>query len=187
MNRTTKCALAAGAAATLLLGAAGMLAYWSDEETIDGTDVNDGSLALVIDCVNTGCGAWELDTGELDTGEAAPTTYVDGDRLVPGDVLTKVCAYTIQAEGDHLRATVGVSTPTLTAGTGSFGSDVVADVSNPTVDGLSATSFTDDDDDDGDALVATISVTFDPASTNSTQDASAVLEDLTLSANRVHS
>ena len=182
MNKTTKGALAAAAAVALLLGGAGTLAFWSDDEPVDGTPVNAGHLALVTDLTNTGCGSWQLDTGE-----SAPTTYVDGDPLVPGDVLTKVCSYTIQAEGNHLRATVGVSAPTLTPGTGDFGSDIVtdvSDVSDVTVDGSPATSFTEVND--GDALVATITVTFDSASTNSTQDATAVLEDLTLSADQVH-
>ncbi len=39
MNKTTKGALAASAAAVLLLGGAGSLAYWSDAETIQGGDV----------------------------------------------------------------------------------------------------------------------------------------------------
>ena len=40
MNRTTKGAIAAGAAAVLLLGGAGSLAYWSDCQDAAGGTIN---------------------------------------------------------------------------------------------------------------------------------------------------
>jgi alternate signal-mediated exported protein len=179
MNRTTKGALAAGAAAGLLLGGLGSLAYWTDSETIGGGAVNSGHLALTTDATNTGCAAWQLDSAE-----AAPLTYTVGDPLVPGDVLTRVCNYTIEADGNHLRATLGISTPTLTAGTGSYGSDLVTAVSDTKVNGSAATSFTEAND--GQTLTATVTVTFDADSGNSTQDVTAVLEAMTLTATQVH-
>lgn len=180
MNRTTKGALAGGAAAVLLLGGVGTLAFWTDTETIPGSNINAGHLAITTDVTNTGCGAWTLDSGE-----SAPGTYTSGDPIVPGDVLTKVCNYTIDAAGNHLRATLGISSPTLTVGTGSFGSDVTTSVSDIKVNNVAATTFTEAND--GQKLSATVVVTFATTSTNSTQDATAILEDLTLTANQVHS
>jgi alternate signal-mediated exported protein len=179
MNKTTKGALSAGAAAVLLLGGVGSLAYWTDDESIAGGAINSGHLALTTDATNAGCGSWQLDSGE-----SAALTYAAGDPLVPGDVLTRVCDYTIDADGNHLRATVDVSTPTLTEVAGSFGSDLTTDVSDVKVGGAAATSFTEDND--GDTLSATVTVTFASTSGNTTQDVTAVLDDLTLTATQVH-
>ncbi len=178
-NKTTEGAAAAGAAAVLLLGGLGSLAYWTDDETIGGGAINSGSLSLGTDATNTGCGAWALDSAE-----SAPATYAVGDPLVPGDVLTRVCSYTVKAEGNHLRAALDISTPTLTAGTGSFGSDLTVDISDITVGGTASTTFTEADD--GEALTARVNVTFAPTSGNTTQNVTAVLEDLTLTATQVH-
>src|SRR5690606_28979207 len=81
MNKSTKGALAAAAAAVLLMGSAGTLAFWTADETTPGATIDAGHLALVIDGTNTGCGAWSLDSGESVAG-----TWTDGDPLVPGDV-----------------------------------------------------------------------------------------------------
>jgi alternate signal-mediated exported protein len=179
MRKSTKGALAAGAAGALLLGGAGSLAYWQSTQTITGGDINSGHLALVTDVTNTGCAGWRLDTA------GGSTSYNDGDPLVPGDVLTNVCTYTISASGNHLRATVGVDAPNFSGTDGDFGGALSADVSNVKVNGISATSLTSADD--GDALTATITVTFDSTAGNSTEDLATVLDDLTLTADQVHS
>lgn len=182
MNKSTKGALAVGAAAVLLVGGAGTLAFWTADETTPGATIDAGHLALLVDGTNVGCGAWSLDSGE-----SAPATWADGDPLVPGDVLSKECAFTIDADGNHLRATVGVSTPNLT-GTLAAGIDV--DATDVTVAGTPATSFTELDD--GDALAVTITVTFtDPGTADNTYndpgtDVSAVLDDITVTATQVH-
>lgn len=185
MHKTTKGALAAAAAVALLTGGAGTLAFWSDQETVDNADIETGHLALVVDGTNTGCGGWTLDAGE-----AVATTYADGDPLVPGDVLTKVCEYTIDAEGNHLRATAVLSTPDLDEGVGSLGtyatfeSDLDFVITDITVGGAATNVLTEEDD--AEALVATITATFDPASTNVTQDVVALLNDMTLTATQDH-
>lgn len=46
MRNSIKAALAATTGAALLLGGAGSLAYWSDEEVIPGGTINGGSLDL---------------------------------------------------------------------------------------------------------------------------------------------
>lgn len=179
MKKTTKGALAAGTAAVLLTGGAGTLAYWNDTQPITGSDINAGHLSLDTDVSNTGCGDWQLDSDEV-----AFVTYGDGDPLVPGDVLTKVCEFTISAVGNHLRATLDVSTPNMTDVSGTFGADLTTDVTNIEVAGSPLTEITEDND--GDTLTATIVVTFDSASTNGTQDVQSVLDDLTLTATQVH-
>jgi len=180
MKKTTKGALAAAAAAVLLTGGASTLAFWSGTQPITGANINAGDLEIVVDGVNTGCGSWNLDSGET-----VALTYTSGDLLVPGDVLTRVCNYTIQADGNHLRATLAVSTPSLTAVTGSFGSDMNVNVSDIKVNNVAATELTDAND--GQKLTATIVVTFSSASLDVTEGATAVLQDLTLTATQVHS
>lgn len=102
MNRTTKGALAGGAAAVLLLGGVGTLAYWTDTEVITGTDIDSGHMQLVDPL----CDGWELDGGD---------PYV-AQLLVPGDTLTQVCNYTVDAQGEHIAATFTATGPTDVTG-----------------------------------------------------------------------
>lgn len=105
MKKSTKGAVAAAAAAVLLLGGAGSLAFWTDEATLDGTDITAGYLKLI----NPDCGDdWLLDGGTVYTTQI----------LVPGDTLTKVCSYEVDASGDHLTATFDVEDPTFTNSNG---------------------------------------------------------------------
>ncbi|MEN8674165.1 alternate-type signal peptide domain-containing protein [Nocardioides sp.] len=90
MNKTTKGSLAAGAAAVLLLGGAGSLAYWTDNATVDGTSITSGYMKLT----DPDCGdGWLLEG----------VAYTD-QLLVPGDTLTKSCTFVLNAEGDNLLA-----------------------------------------------------------------------------------
>ena len=110
MNKTTKGALAAGAAGVLLLGGVGTLAFWTDTETATGTGINSGHLKLTLPDCGEG---WLLD------GET--TTFVPAtDLLVPGDTLTKVCDYTVDAAGDHLAATFTATGPSDITGAGAL-------------------------------------------------------------------
>lgn len=179
MNRSAKGAVAAAAGVVLLLTGQGTLAFWTDTNPISGGAVNSGHLNIVTDGVNTGCGDWTLDDDE-----SPASTYTVGDPLVPGDVLTRVCAYTVEAEGNHLRATLGISTASFSGTDGDFGGSLVADVSGIEVDSVPATAITDLDD--GKTLTATVTVTFDPAADNTTEDLETVLDLLTLTATQVH-
>lgn len=182
MDKSTKGALAVGAAAVLLVGGTGTLAFWTADETTPGGTIDAGHLDLLVDATNTGCGDWTLDSGESAAG-----TWADGDPLAPGDVLSKTCAFTIDAQGNHLRATVGVTDPDV-SGTLAPGLDV--DATGVTVDGVSATSFTEAND--GDALGVTITVELtDPGTADNTYndpdtDISAVLDAITVTATQVH-
>jgi alternate signal-mediated exported protein len=97
MNKTTKGSLAAGAAAVLLLGGAGSLAFWTDEATIEGTDITSGFMQLT----EPDCGdGWLLETVAYET-----------QRLVPGDTLTQNCTFVLNAEGDNLLAAFDIDAP----------------------------------------------------------------------------
>lgn len=105
MNKSTKGALAAGAAAVLLLGGAGTLAYWTADETIDGGSLTAGSVTLTA----VTCAAdWTHDDAG---GTGAVST------IVPGDTVTKQCTGTLTLVGDHIGATVDISDAGVT-GTG---------------------------------------------------------------------
>ncbi len=177
MKHSTKGVLAGVAGGALLLGGPGSLAFWSDDESVGGSDINGGSMSIATDATNTGCGAWQLDTGE------SSSAYADGDPLVPGDVLTKTCAYTIHAVGNHLRATVDITSPSFSGTDGDFGGMLTATVSSLTVDGSPATEFTEADD--GKTLGVDVSVTWDSADTGH-MNAGSVLDDLALTASQVH-
>ena len=109
MKKSTKGALAAGAAAALLLGGAGSLAYWTDQGTANGGSITTGSLSLSD---GTCAGGWTYADGS-DAGGAVTT-------IVPGDSITRDCTFTVNGSGDHLTAEVsapGDLTYTTTGGT----------------------------------------------------------------------
>jgi alternate signal-mediated exported protein len=99
MKKSTKGALAAAAAGTLLLGGAGSLAFWNDATNVSGTSITSGHLKLT----NSTCATadWILDEGAGAPHEATYSTQL----LVPGDKLTKTCTIDVDAAGDHLAAT----------------------------------------------------------------------------------
>lgn len=100
INKSTKGALAASAAAVLLLGGAGSLAYWNSTQDVSGANIATGHLKLV----SPDCGAgWVLDGG---------ATYV-AQLLVPGDTLTKVCSFTVESSGAHLTADFDTTAPSI--------------------------------------------------------------------------
>jgi alternate signal-mediated exported protein len=105
MNKTTKGAFAASAAAVLLLGGAGSLAYWSDAETISGGSVTAGNLSLDTPSCTTG---WKYAAGKAGAG----TTVT---KIVPGDVITKTCTFVVKGAGDNLSATLTAPQTTTAA------------------------------------------------------------------------
>ena len=177
MKRSTKGALAASAAGILLLGGAGSLAFWNANVSVPGGTIASGELKLSTPACGDG---WLLDDGEA----TASDPYAPGDQVVPGDVIAKVCTFDITAVGDHLRATLGV-----TGGDFAATNALTADLD------IAATYQIDDVDipaeiteaNDGDTVTATISVTFDEASLNGTQDLTATLNAVTIAAQQVHS
>lgn len=169
MNKTTKGAVAVGAAAVLLLGGAGSLAYWNATASVDGGQIEAGELTLTP----------VADTGEWTfngTTVADPTAVV----VVPGDQLEYTGSYTIGAEGDNLQAGVtvaggaaaGTLAPFLTTGLAY------------TIDGTASVA-TITEDDDGEVLAVDLDISFpfgtavDNTSQGTTLDLSALAITLT--------
>lgn len=101
MNKTAKGALAATSAAVLLMGGAGTLAFWSDDATVNGGAINSGYLTIdptSVGNATTPCDPVWKHTNGSKSGQDVTT-------VVPGDVITKSCTFTVTAKGDNLTAT----------------------------------------------------------------------------------
>jgi len=174
MKKTTKGAIAAGAAAVLLLGGAGSLAYWTDSATINGGSFTTGTLGLTL----VGC-----DTGWTYANGGAAGSPVS--LIVPGDAIQKSCTYTIAATGDHISAslttpgtvnlTPGAGTTSYTATVGAAYTIAGTAVANPEITGAN----------NGQTLVAKLVVTFPfgnntTINVNDTQNVTQTLNGLTV-------
>jgi alternate signal-mediated exported protein len=116
MKKSTKGALAAGAAGALLLGGAGSLAYWTAQGSADGGSITAGTLTLSEGT----CDGWTYATGAASAGDPVAL-------FVPGDKVTNTCTFTIGATGDNLSASIDAPTDlqvTPTSGGASFEADV---------------------------------------------------------------
>ena len=90
MQRMTKAALATGAAAVLLLGGAGTMAYWTGSaEATAPAPLQSGTFAAS----GSNCTPWQYTS---DDGGGAVTA------IVPGDTVTTTCTFTLDATGDHV-------------------------------------------------------------------------------------
>ncbi|PPF91270.1 hypothetical protein C5C03_00120 [Clavibacter michiganensis] len=97
MKKSTKGAIAIGAAAVLLMGGAGSLAFWSDSATVAGGTITTGSVSLSDGTCDPG---WVYASGSA--AGAAVTA------IVPGDSITRNCGFTIDGVGDHLTVKLAV-------------------------------------------------------------------------------
>lgn len=170
MDTTLKGALAAGAAAVLLVGGAGTLAFWSDSETVTGTGISSGELKLGTQVCADG---WQLNGTPFTT-----------QLIVPGDTLTKSCTIDLIATGENIEADLALSTAAFAASNGL--TDELDASAVFTVDGVPQTTV--DETDDGGALVTdeigvaiTVDFPFGLAADNDSQDLDATLNALTLS------
>jgi alternate signal-mediated exported protein len=176
MNKSAKGAIAAGAAAALLLGGAGSLAYWTGTEEVPGGSFASGYLQ--IDDVDCATAPWTMDGGAAYTAQ----------RLVPGDELTKTCDFTIDGVGDHMTVSLDTATPGWsTANALTDDLSVSATFVGSTSGALADPALVGQDE----TVTATIVVTFDPASGNETNvptaGLDAVLDDVTITATQGHS
>lgn len=186
MKRSTKGAIAAAGAATLLLGGAGTLAFWSDTVNAPGASIDSGHLRISD---TTSCSAWTLDTGEVVNG----ATFTPGTTaLVPGDEISRTCDVTLQAEGEHLRATVA-ATPGTNTGLFASGeldlavSQVLSSPDGGTTPFAAVPGQEVTEANDGDTLRITTTVTFEAATTAAnTQDVASSLADIALTVTQVH-
>ncbi|WP_027503676.1 alternate-type signal peptide domain-containing protein [Rhodococcus sp. UNC363MFTsu5.1] len=101
MNKQTKGAIAAGAAALLLAGGAGTMAAWNSSQTVGGGAVNSGTLSL---SQGTPAG-WTDSSGPIDI-----TTF----KAVPGDVVTYNASFVVGAKGKNLAATLKADPSSIT-------------------------------------------------------------------------
>jgi alternate signal-mediated exported protein len=173
MKKSTKGAFAATAAAVLLLGGAGTLAYWNDAATVPGGDIASGVLWIG----RHDCGpGWTLDGGSPFTTQL----------LVPGDTLTEVCKIDLIADGAHLGADLVVDTPTWAAPNPLTGQLTAS--ATFMVNGAVKTHVTAADDTGAyDEIVATVRVVFDgPAATNASQELQATLNTIHVVATQTH-
>lgn len=178
MRKSTKGALAAGAAGVLLLGGAGSLAYWSDTATIDGGSVNSGTLALSDPTCDAA--GWVYATGNAGAGEAV-------SLIVPGDTITKECTFSVTATGDNLQATLTTPATTKVTANDPAASSLEANVSAAyAIDGVAVPDTITSTNND-DTVTATIEVRFpfgtaedatEPQNLNDTQEILATLDDI---------
>ncbi|SKB09922.1 alternate-type signal peptide domain-containing protein [Aeromicrobium choanae] len=164
MKKSTKGALAAGAAAVLLLGGAGSLAYWNDTATADAGTITAGSMDLSA----VTCGASWLEG-------ATPVT-----TIVPGDTVTKSCTGTLTLVGDHIGATVTLDAASVADAEAAFNDevDITASMTAPAA-AITAPGTYD--------VTVDITVVFDgPGATNDSQLSTATLDDLQLEAVQTH-
>lgn len=171
MKKSTKGALAAAAAGTLLLGGAGSLAYWSESTTVDGGDLASGSITLTSVTCDTDFIHVE------DEGDLNPPAVVN---IVPGDEITKECTGTLTLVGDHIGATVTLDPASVSSLNGSLGSEVVATatMTSPAATVSDAGTY---------PVTIDIDVTFPTTVTSETsQTSTASLNALTLVATQTH-
>lgn len=167
MKKSTKGLLAGGAAAVLLLGGAGSLAYWTDDAPVDGGSLTAGS----IDLGDVTCGGWK---------------HVENDlavvKIVPGDQVYNDCTSTLTLVGDHIGATLAIDPATMP--TGALADELTASVELQDSTGAPIAAVTAEGTTD---VTAHIVVTFGyAAATNGSQTGTAVLDGLTLSAVQTH-
>ncbi|MBF0671096.1 MAG: alternate-type signal peptide domain-containing protein [Salinibacterium sp.] len=102
MNKFVKASVAGGAAIALLLGGAGTLALWNDNETVTGGTIAAGELRIE----NEGEAAW--------TANGQPIADLANFKMVPGDVLKLEQPLRLVAQGDNLKAHLSVNYGSVT-------------------------------------------------------------------------
>jgi alternate signal-mediated exported protein len=175
INKSTKGALAASAAGVLLLGGAGSLAYWTSTQDVTGANIDTGHLKLV----SPDCGVgWVLDGG---------ATY-GAQLLVPGDTLTKVCSFTVDASGAHLTADFDATSPEFSVGDPAL-LDELGVTATYEVNAVGVAS-TDVPVVDGDVIEATVVVSWpygvEDNDSNVLAGLSATLDTITVTATQSH-
>lgn len=167
MRKSTKGALAAGAAALLLFGGMGTRADWSDDGTVGGTDIASGHLKLV----NASCGGWKIGADVFD-----PTTI----KIVPGSEITQICTFEVDAVGHNLKATLSVTAPSFSAANGLTSELTTAATYEDNVTAAAIDTTTQLSD--GDVIKATVTVTLPDTVGNTIQDLTATLDSVTVTA-----
>lgn len=108
MKKTTTVALTAALGATLLLGGAGTLAFWTDTKTSATQTINSGNLSLGA----LESGNWKIQNVVGDK-KSQLVDLNSNTRIVPGDVLTQTVQVPVTLVGENLKANLTVSGPQL--------------------------------------------------------------------------
>lgn len=165
MNKKTKGAIAAGAAAALLAGGAGTFAAWNDTENVVGGTITAGKLQFVD---GTAAGTWYEGSTAINT-----STY----RIVPGQTLTYKASPTVLVEGNNLTATITATAANTTGALAEFLTIGTPTVSGTGVSGNSITTAANNQ-----VLEVSVPVTFDADTAGlDGQGAAAVLGTIALS------
>ncbi len=181
MKKSIKGSIAAAAAGVLLLGGVSTLAFWSDSEVVDGGSVTAGTLSLGAPVCDDD---WVYAVGNAGAGETV-------DLVVPGDTISKDCAFGITATGDNLAATL--TTPATTTVTGTpVGTTLDATVTAAYVSDGAAITPTITEANNGNTVTATIAVTFpfgdaDGVNANDMQSVEADLIDIPITLTQTES
>lgn len=158
MKKTTKGALAVGAAAALLMGGAGSLALWNDSEETPASTISSGTLDIAL---VPGTGTWtDISTDSNKPGAIDPATF----KMVPGDTLQYDASFTVTADGDNLAATITAdqSSITRTAGLTEANTPVVVSAK---VNGAELPGTTITERNNGNTVDVRMTLTFDPSTT----------------------
>ncbi|EME20043.1 alternate-type signal peptide domain-containing protein [Rhodococcus qingshengii] len=108
MNKATKGAVAAGAAALLLAGGAGTMAAWNANAPMTGGTITAGHLTLSAD--PSALPSWTVTNGATTETNVDIASY----RVSPGDKITYTGKVKVGIDGKNLKAQVVADTTTIT-------------------------------------------------------------------------
>ncbi|MDI9955315.1 MULTISPECIES: alternate-type signal peptide domain-containing protein [unclassified Rhodococcus (in: high G+C Gram-positive bacteria)] len=108
MNKATKGAVAAGAAALLLAGGAGTMAAWNANAPMTGGTITAGHLTLSAD--PSALPSWTVTNGATTETNVDIASY----RVSPGDKITYTSKVKVGIDGKNLKAQVVADTTTIT-------------------------------------------------------------------------
>ncbi|AQA22706.1 alternate signal-mediated exported, RER_14450 family protein [Rhodococcus sp. MTM3W5.2] len=161
MNKQTKGAIAAGAAALLLAGGAGTMAAWNSSQTVGGGAVNSGTLSLT----QTGSTGWT-------EGNGTAIADISQFKAVPGDVVVYNASFNVGAKGKNLHATLTADPATITGGAellAALGQETVATIGGAPLAGGAITEANDNS-----TVDVKVKFTFNNATTGTTAQGQSV-------------
>ena len=97
MQRLTKAAMATGAAAVLLLGGAGTMAYWTGSATA-GSSATLAAGTFTVGSNPACANSWTY----VAPGSGSVGTPATNGGIVPGDIVTTTCTFAVTGVGDHI-------------------------------------------------------------------------------------
>ncbi|QDE36374.1 alternate-type signal peptide domain-containing protein [Microbacterium foliorum] len=171
MRKVTKATIA-GALGVVLLTGGTTFALWSDSANVNGGTVNSGTLALTP----SGTPAWN----DISTPTPVPITIADF-LIVPGDTIEYTAAFTVDASGDNLSATLDVSDPVAATGDAALLAATTVTQTFTYVGGEPVTDGAITSADDGEVINVTVTIVFDESTPGTTAQAESInLSDMTI-------